>query len=107
MFVRVVRGIFKTYKRNTLLFYSPFYSTNKYNNKMEETNQLAAKVETLNIQERTPNSIQKRQKHKTKNKTPRRKRKKRSPSRKKLRLRRRRKLRTRIKLDLNCSAKLT
>lgn len=49
MIGKVVINTTKTfYKRNLSLLYlltlNRFYSTNKYNNKMEETNEVAAKI---------------------------------------------------------------
>lgn len=45
------------YKRNSwvrvIRSFNSLYSTNKYNNKMEETNQLAAKIEEIQIAGKT------------------------------------------------------
>lgn len=48
----LVRQCIQIYKRNLLLSIASFFrfsSTKHYNNKMEETNQLAAKVEQVTI----------------------------------------------------------
>lgn len=57
----IVRPLLKTmvkfYKRNPCLLLPSliqFASTNKYNNKMEETNELAAKVEQVTITGTSP-----------------------------------------------------
>jgi hypothetical protein len=49
-----LRNLRQLYKRNVgcifIPTFNPFYSTNKYNNKMEEVNQLAAKIEEVKIE---------------------------------------------------------
>lgn len=51
--INIFRLTATIYKRNSLMraisSFKSLYSTNKYNNKMEESNQLAAKIEQIQI----------------------------------------------------------
>ena len=51
--INIFRLTAALYKRNSwvrvIRSFNSLYSTNKYNNKMEETNQLAAKIEEIQI----------------------------------------------------------